>query len=76
MFNESSRIMLPLKLCWAWTAWKVQGMTIPYKIVANLIKYEKEHIITYFVFSRATIFSNISIKDSITLNRLYTIIKK
>ena len=23
IFNESSRIMLLLKLCWAWTAWKV-----------------------------------------------------
>ena len=51
-------------------------MTIPHKIVANLTKYEKEHGITYVVFSRATIFSDIGIKDGITLNRLCTIIKK
>ena len=51
-------------------------MTILYNIVANLIKYEKEHGITYVVFSRATIFSDIGIKDGITLNRLCNIIKK
>ena len=51
-------------------------MTIPHKIVANLTKYEKEYGITYILFSRATIFSNISIKNGITLNRLCTIIKK
>ena len=68
--------MLPLKLCWAWTGWKAQGMTIPGKMVANLTNKEAEHGLTYTMFSRVCKFSDISLKDSIALHYLCHIIRK
>ena len=47
----SSRTMLPLKLCWAFTPWKVQGQTIPGKLLATLGVTEKEAGLSYVVFS-------------------------
>ena len=71
-YAEHTRTILPLKLCWAWTIWKVQGMTIPTKVVVSLTSREKEHGLTYVTFSRVTKFSNLGIKDSerISKNRL------
>ena len=65
--------MLPLKLCWAWTVWKAQGMTISNKVVVSLTDREKEHRLTYVALSRVTKFSNLEIKDTegISKNRLY-----
>ena len=65
-----TRTMLPLKLAWAWTAWKVQGHTIKGKIVLHLGKKEAESGVTYVSFSRDTIFSNIRIYDGVSKNRL------
>ena len=57
------RTMLPLKLCWAWTVWKVQGMTIRTKVVVCLMDKEREYEQTYIALSRVTKFSNLGIKD-------------
>ena len=62
--------MLPLKLCWAWTGWKVQGMTIPRSIVVHLGKTEADHGITCVMFSRVRKFSDIGTKDGIDKQRL------
>ncbi|GFH56392.1 hypothetical protein CTEN210_12868 [Chaetoceros tenuissimus] len=62
--------MLPMRLCYAWTIWKAQGQTLKCKVVVNLGKTEKEHGLTYTVFSRVTRASDIGIiggfpKDSL-----------
>ena len=75
-YTENSRTMLPLKLYWAWTGWKVQGMTIRGKIVAYLGKKEAEHGITYVMLSRVQKFSDIGIKDGISKSRLCKTIQK
>ena len=75
-YTENSRTMLPLKLCWAWTGWKVQGMTIPRSIVVHLDKTEADHGITYVMFSRVRKFSDIGIKDGIDKKRLCDVIRK
>ena len=71
-YVEHTRTMLPLKLCWAWTVWKSQGMTIDNKVVVSLTKREIEHGLTYVALSRATKFTNIGIKDTegLSKNRL------
>ena len=70
--------MLPLKLCWAWTIWKAQGMTIPTKVVVSLTDKEKEHGLTYVALSRVTRFTNLGIKDTegLSKNRLCRKIRK
>ena len=62
-WEESSRTMLPMKLCWALTIWNAQGQTIRSKIVLHLGSKEKDHGLTYTAFSRATRFSDIKIYD-------------
>ena len=69
---QHSRIMLPLKLSFAWTMWRVQGQTIRSKVVLHLGKTEKEHGLTYTGFSRATKFQNIGIAGGLPLSRLTT----
>ena len=61
--------MLPLKLCWAWTIRKAQGMTIPTKVVVSLIDKEKEHGLSYVALSRVTKFTNSGIKDTEGLSK-------
>ena len=63
-YVENSRNMLPLKLTWAWTIWKVQGQTIKGKMVINLCQQEKTHGLTYVAFSRATELQNIGLIGS------------
>ena len=75
-FTEHSRTMLPIKLCWAWTVWKVQGMTIPDKAVVRLTDYEPEHGYSYVAFSRLTRLTDIGLEDGITKNRLCSSIRK
>ena len=75
-YTENSYTMLPLKLCWAWIGWKVQGMTIRDKIVAYLGKKEAEHGITYVMLSRVRKFLDIGIKDGIGKSRLCEAIRK
>ena len=62
--------MLPLKCRWIWTVRKAQGQTIKGKVVADLGWSEKEHGLTYNIFSGATIFSDFGIFNGITTNRL------
>jgi hypothetical protein len=77
-YVEHTRKMLPLKLCWAWTIWKAQGMTIPTKVVVSLTDKEREHGLTYVALSRVTKFSNLGIKDTegLSKHRLCTKIRK
>jgi hypothetical protein len=59
--ESNSRKMLPLRLYYAWTIWKAQGQTIHTKVVASLGVTEKEHGLTYTVFSRVRKASDIGI---------------
>ena len=70
-----SRTMVPLRLSWAWTIWKSQGMTIKGKVVIDIGKQEREHGISYVAFSRATTLDNIGLIRGISLNRLTNQIK-
>ena len=65
-----SRTMLPIRLCYAWTIWKAQGQTLKCKVVVNLGKTEKEHGLTYTVFSRVTRASDIGIIGGFPKDRL------
>lgn len=51
--EEHVRTILPIKLCWAWTIWKAQGMAIKGKIVVTLTKSEKEHGLTHVTLTLA-----------------------
>ena len=67
--------MIPLKLCWAWTVHKTQGMTIKGKITTELTNKEQEHGSSHVTFSRGTRFMDIGVKDGIDKNRLCVKIK-
>ncbi len=67
--------MLPLRLCYAWTIWKAQGQTIRTKVVASLGVTEKEHGLTYTVFSRVRKASDIGIIDGFPHIRLLDKVK-
>jgi hypothetical protein len=69
VYKEYSRTMLPLRLAYAWTPWKAQGQTFTGKIVADLGKSEREHGLTYTIFSRVTAFANLGIDGGLTLDR-------
>ena len=56
-----TRTMIPLKLAWAWTIWKVQGQTVDGKVVVNLGRKEAEHGVSYVAFSRVRRFQDIGI---------------
>ena len=66
----SSRTMLPLKLCYAFTPWKIQGQTIDNKLVGTLGTLEKSNGLTYVIFSRVRRFKNIAIDGGLTYSRL------
>ena len=74
--DENTRKMIPLKLCWAWTVHKTQGMTIKGKITTELTNKEQEHGSSCATFSRGTRFMDIGVKDGIDKNRLCVKIKK
>ncbi len=62
--------MIPLKLSFAWTMWRVQGQAIRDKVVLHLGKKEKEHVLTYTGFSRVMKFIDIAIAGGLSLDRL------
>ena len=75
-YKVHERIMLPLKLSWAWTIHKAQGQTIRDKVILDLGKQEMSLGLSYVAFSRATRLSNIGIVGGITKERLTTVIQK
>jgi hypothetical protein len=74
-FDEHTRTMLPMKLCWAWTVWKAQGQTITGKVVVDLSEKECEYGLTYVAFSRATMLKNIGIVGGLTKERYCSKVK-
>ena len=67
---SSSRTMLPLKLCWSLTPWKVQGSTVRGKLLANLGLNEPSSGLAYVVFSRVRRFKDIAIEGGLCWDRL------
>ena len=70
-----TRTMFPLRLSSAWTPWKAQGQTMPGKVASDLGCTEKEHGLTYTVFTRVTKCSNLDLINGITFDRLTKCIK-
>ena len=68
----SSRTMIPLKLCYAFTPWKIQGQTIDKKLVATLGRLERSNGLTYVIFSRVRRFKDIAIDGGLCFTRLAT----
>ena len=68
----SSRTMYPFKMCYAWTAWKVQGQTIRNKVVCDLSKQEKSDGLAYVIFSRVTKLTNLGIIGGFSRDRITT----
>ena len=75
-YKMLGRVMLPLKLAWAWTIHKSQGQTIKEKIVLHLGDDEKTVGLSYVAFSRAKRFSNVGIQGGLSANRIMTLISK
>ena len=67
--------MTPLKCCWVWTYWKVEGQTITEKFIYNPGNRETDHGILYVMFSRVRCFSDIGLPEGILVNRLKKINK-
>jgi hypothetical protein len=59
--------MLPLKLAWAWTIWKLQGQTFTGPVVLHLGNKEADHGLTYVAFSRAQVLSKVGIAEGIVM---------
>jgi hypothetical protein len=74
--TDHSRTMIPLRLAWAWTIWKAQGQTYTGKVIANLSDREKEHGLTYVVFSRVKKLRNLGIIGGLSLERFTTRIQQ
>lgn len=70
--NTLTRTMLPLRLAWAWTIWKVQGQTVDGNVVVNLGPKEAEHGLSYVAFSRVRRFCDIGIIGGVSGDRLTT----
>ena len=64
--------MLPIKLSYAFTPWKVQGQTIRSKVVGNLGTLERSDGLTYVIFSRVRRFDDIAIDGGMTWQRIST----
>ena len=71
-----TQTMVPLKLAWAWTIWKVQGQTVDGKVVVSLGRKEAEHGVSYVAFSRVRRFQDIGIIGGVSGDRLTTLISK
>ena len=69
-YEEHTRTMLPLRLCYAWTVWKSQGQTFRCKVVVNLTSKEAKHGLTYVACSRVQRLSDIGILGGLTQERL------
>ena len=69
---RSKRKMYPFKMCYAWTAWKVQGQTIRNKVVCDLSKQEKSDGLAYVIFSRVTKLSDLGIIGGFSRDRITT----
>jgi hypothetical protein len=67
-----TRTAFPLRLAFAWTAWKAQGQTFHGKVVASFGPKEPEHGITYTTMSRVTKMENVGILDSVSVERFTT----
>ena len=67
---QSSRTMISLKLCWAFTPWKVQGQTLGDTCIGELGGNERSDGMTYVIFSRVRKFSDVAIDDGLTYARL------
>ena len=63
--NRCSIQQYPIRLASAWTLWKAQGSTFSGKFTLNLGDNEKEHSLSYVVFSRATNINNILLPQGI-----------
>jgi len=66
----SSRTMIPLKLSYAFTPWKLQGQTIDTKLVGNLGLLERSNGSTYVIFSRVRRFKDLAIDGGLSFSRL------
>ena len=67
--------MIPLKLSYAFTPWKIQGQTIKGEIVGDVGVNEKNDGLTYVLFSRVRKFSDVGIDGGLTYARLTRKIK-
>ena len=67
---------MPVKLCWAWTVRKCQGITIRGKVVIGIGSRELWHGVSHVALSRVTKFANIGLKKGITMKKLCQSIKK
>ena len=74
-FVANTRTMLPLRLAWAWTIWKAQGLTILGKVIAHLSNKEREHGLTYTVYSRVRRFGDIGIMGGLTMLRFINAVR-
>ena len=70
------RTMFPIKLCYAFTPWKVQGQTLRNKFVANLGTIEKADGLAYVIFSRARRLQDIGLEGGFNCDRLIECINK
>ena len=64
------RTQYPLLLSWAITVWKAQGMTCEGTVFAQMTVTERSAGLTYVMFSRVTIMSNLCYGNSIPKDRL------
>ena len=62
--------MCPLRLCCAFTPWKVQGQTIDGKLVTTLGMPKISQDLSYIVFSTCRVFSNLLIDGSLTFDQI------
>ena len=65
-----------IKLCYAWTPWKVQGQTLKNKFVAYLGNIEKADGLAYVIFSRACRLQAIGLEEGFNCDRLIECINK
>jgi ATP-dependent exoDNAse (exonuclease V) alpha subunit len=66
-----TRVMLPLRLSWAWTIWKAQGQTMTGPIAVHLGNAERSDGLTYVALSRARAIEQIG-HEGISEERLRT----
>ena len=71
--NTYTRTQLPLRLAWAITIHKSQGITIHGKYCLDIGLKELNNGMTYVAFSRATKFSDIGLIRAFTGSRVNTI---
>jgi ATP-dependent DNA helicase PIF1 len=75
-FHQCSRTMFPLRLCYAWTIWKVQGQSIRGPVVIDIGDAELSDGLTYTAITRCTNPKNLCFLRGITKCRLTEAIAK